>query len=347
MAGAQLVDDRVGVAAADGGGEIGDGAAEAMDAPQDDDPVADRRGGRRGVIAGGGADDVAEDGTGFDGGQLVGVTDEDQASVNTDGVDEVSHHRRRHHRRPSTITTSYGSRLVRSWRNRLPGRQPRSRCSVDAQFSNRPDRRCDVEVACWACAASSSGRLPGRGGSASWRRPCRIRLSSSRTDDPGDGRRLAGSLPPATTEQRPNGKDAARRCRSVSSAPNSSSRPPPSAPTGDRCPAGQETAGDAALLAPVAVEVKPPPQARGRFREARDRPRRAGWGRGRSVRRVGHGRSPRPALSSFRIARGVHVGQVKRERGASKRRGRRRGAPARPLPGEGRVVSRRIGASAP
>ena len=51
------------------------------------------------MFAGGGADDVAEDGSRLDGGQLVGVTDEDQAGVSTDGVDEVGHHRGRHHRR--------------------------------------------------------------------------------------------------------------------------------------------------------------------------------------------------------------------------------------------------------
>jgi hypothetical protein len=58
----------------------------------------------------------------------------------------------------STITTSYGSRFVRSCRNRLcePGRQPSSRCRVEAGSAGRsasPAARSDSDS--WATASCS------------------------------------------------------------------------------------------------------------------------------------------------------------------------------------------------
>src|SRR4051812_370890 len=55
----------------------------------------------------------------------------------------------------STITTSCGSLLARSWRKRLcePGRQPSSRCSVDALSSSSAG---SPSIRASACTASSS-----------------------------------------------------------------------------------------------------------------------------------------------------------------------------------------------
>ena len=80
-AGREHVDGGVGVAALDRRGELGDGAAEAVHVAQHDDAAGDRRRRRRCVGHEGRADDVAEHGAGLDGGQLVGVADEDQAGV--------------------------------------------------------------------------------------------------------------------------------------------------------------------------------------------------------------------------------------------------------------------------
>ncbi len=103
-------------------GQRRDAAAEAVNPLQHDDAVADR-GGRRGVgrftvdrdsgnflqrregrgthqeTVGGGADDVAEDGAGLDGGQLLRVADQDQAGVGPDRLHQLGHLRQRHHRR--------------------------------------------------------------------------------------------------------------------------------------------------------------------------------------------------------------------------------------------------------
>ncbi len=115
----------------------------------------------------------------------------------------------------STITTSYGSRLVRSWRNRLrvPGRQPSSRWRVDARQIQQSllDRRCDVEVPRFAVHGllESGGGLAGRGGErdAGERPARRIRLLVEQDHDPGDGRRLAGSGPAGDDrERRPDGR---------------------------------------------------------------------------------------------------------------------------------------------
>jgi hypothetical protein len=91
-----------------------------MDLAQDDDPVADGRAVRRrrcgDLLAGhvgqqltgwrphpeplaGRTDDVTEDGARLDGGQLLGVADEDQPGVGPHGLDEAGHHREGHHRR--------------------------------------------------------------------------------------------------------------------------------------------------------------------------------------------------------------------------------------------------------
>ena len=108
VAGAQDGERSLGVAAADGLGQVGDRAGEAVDAAEDDDPVADRDTGRRfgrghrllrdlgeararGLAhqqrVGGGADDVAEHGAGLDRRELLRVADEDQARVAADRLE--------------------------------------------------------------------------------------------------------------------------------------------------------------------------------------------------------------------------------------------------------------------
>jgi hypothetical protein len=81
------LDRRVGVAAAHGGGQLGDAAAEPVDAVEDDDPLAAGR-----------ADDVAEHGAGLDRRQLPGVADQHEPCLRPDGLDQPRHLRERHHR---------------------------------------------------------------------------------------------------------------------------------------------------------------------------------------------------------------------------------------------------------
>ena len=142
-AGLEPLDDLVGVASADGGGEGADagpsrsgslgrgrrcrprlpaglgggGGGWEFDACRGFEAVAGG-GGQAGAV-GGRADDVAEDRAGFDRGELAGVSNEDQPgsgrtdstrrAINDNETIEVS----------STITTSCGSLLARSWRKRL------------------------------------------------------------------------------------------------------------------------------------------------------------------------------------------------------------------------------------
>ena len=133
---------RVDVAAADRGGELGDGAAEAVDAAQHDDAVADRRRAARarcrrrpGRRCRRGRRRPRRRPAGRDrrrgsGGRRRRSASTSLAIIDVDTID-VS----------STMTTSYGSRFALSWRKRLrvPGRQPSRRWSVTA---DRPSSRC-------------------------------------------------------------------------------------------------------------------------------------------------------------------------------------------------------------
>ena len=47
---------------------------------------------------GGAVDEVAEDGAGLDGGELVGVADEDEPGPLAQRLEQPGHHRQRHHR---------------------------------------------------------------------------------------------------------------------------------------------------------------------------------------------------------------------------------------------------------
>ena len=89
-AGTQEPDDLVGVAHADGCGEGPDGLAEAMGRRQ----RRDARVGTRAETL----DQVGEHGSRLDGGELVGVADEDQPTLRTHRLEQPGHHRQRDHR---------------------------------------------------------------------------------------------------------------------------------------------------------------------------------------------------------------------------------------------------------
>ena len=101
----------------------------------------------------------------------------------------------------STITTSCGSRLPRSWRKRLwlPGRQPSSRCSVDAPRleQSRPLLRAQLERRGLLVDRflEPRGGLAGRRGEGDERarRSGGLGLLVEQRDDARDGRRLAGA----------------------------------------------------------------------------------------------------------------------------------------------------------
>ena len=182
----------------------------------------------------------------------------------------------------STITTSCGSRLPRSWRKRLwlPGRQPSSRCSVDAVEREQPraDLVVDVEL-----ARPRRGRPP-----RAARRPCRSARRARRAAA-ARPRRAACSAssatiratvvvlpvpgPPATTAK--PAQHARPRRRSALAAVGLRRRTGARARRrarrrrrrrGGAAASARRSAATCALLAPVAVEVE----------RAADEPQRAG-----------------------------------------------------------------------
>jgi hypothetical protein len=219
-AGAQHRDHRVGVAGADRLGERADRLAEAVEVSSGDH-------GRVSAVAKP-ATRSASTAPGLDRGELVGVADQHQpASGRTASSSraiivsetiEVS----------STTTTSCGSRLPRSWRNRvaLSGRQPSSRCSVVARSP------CSRAVGRRQVRGSLRGPPPGAG-----RRPCRsarparcgrpARPARSAAPASGHRRGLAGAGTAGEDRRPPGGRPrrrpAARRTRSGKS--RSSARP--------------------------------------------------------------------------------------------------------------------------
>ena len=169
----------------------------------------------------------------------------------------------------STITTSCGSRLPRSWRKRLwlSGRQPSSRCSVEARRPSRlgADRVADVEAsACsWTASSSRAAALPV--GAASATSGCGAPAAGACSARSATIRATVVVLPvpgpPATTVKPPRTADAhARACRPSRSAPNSRAKPACRSASSTRPPARRarraQVRGDVALLAPVAVEVQ-------------------------------------------------------------------------------------------
>ena len=170
----------------------------------------------------------------------------------------------------STITRSCGSRLPRSWRKRLwlSGRQPSRRCSVEARRSRSrrgsPGRRPGPRASLVHRLLQPRRGLAGRRGERHERRRRAggLGLLREQRDDPRDRRRLARAGTAGDDGEAPRHRRAPRAsaCRPVGSSPNSRSSPTSAAPsstppTGAPASAAQ-IGGDAALLAPVAVEVQ-------------------------------------------------------------------------------------------
>ena len=101
----------------------------------------------------------------------------------------------------STITTSWGRRLPRWWRKRLwlSGRQPRSRCRVEACAASSCARTASLDVEPGGLLVhgllQAGGRLARRRGEGDERLGVAGRrgLLGQQRDDPRDGRRLAGA----------------------------------------------------------------------------------------------------------------------------------------------------------
>ena len=88
---AQQLEGPVGVAGADGLGERSDLLPEAVRGAQPDDRAA--------LAAGVTGDEVGEDGSGLDGGELVGVTDEDEPGGRAQRLEQACGERQGEHRR--------------------------------------------------------------------------------------------------------------------------------------------------------------------------------------------------------------------------------------------------------
>ena len=290
VAGAQDGERGVGVAAADGLGQVGDRAGEAVDAAEDDDPVADRDAGRRlgrghrlprdlgeaGACrlahqqrVGGRADEVAEHGAGLDRGELLRVADEDQPRVAADRLEQPRHQRERHHRRlvddrRRRAAAGCGGRAGSGWRCR--------RASRAAGAGSTPSSRA---VAPAPARSARAPPLPRARPPPAARRPCR---SARRARRAGVGAPAASACsssrtrmrvtvvvlpvpgpPPTTARRRSTHVAAARRWRSGSSPANSRASPSASTAGVDVARglvAGEEVGGDEALVPPVAVEVE-------------------------------------------------------------------------------------------
>ena len=300
-------------------------AAEAVHPVEHDDAVADRGAGRRvdrprpvtsrepGARARRvmrrpsrrRADDVAEHRTGLDRGQLVGVADEHQPGARAArrrgaGPSATA--------RPSTSRRRRRRRTAAGWRGRggsgcgWPGRQPSSRWSVER--AEGPSS-CARIVRRGRRGRAPRRAPPPRGGPPPCRSGRRARsergggpsrgLLGEQRDDARDGRGLAGAGPagdhrePAAA-RRPRPRAAGSR---RPAAPRTSrSRPVAPARRASTCRRGGaaqrgEVGGDAALLAPVAVEVE---------RACR---------RSRSGRSAG--RRPRPRARAGAPARATHA----------------------------------------
>ena len=107
----------------------------------------------------------------------------------------------------STITTSCGSRLPRLWRKRLwlSGRQPSSRCSVEASSASSCSRTSSETSsrAASSCTARSSRSAALPVGAASATSGGVVRLLHQQRHDPGDRGRLAGARPAGDDREPP------------------------------------------------------------------------------------------------------------------------------------------------
>ena len=192
-----------------------------------------------------------------------------RASV-ADGGDELGHHRRRDHRRLVDDDHVVGQPVagVVAEAAAVPGRQPSSRCSVDAGVASRRARTSAADV---HRRAPRRGRPP-RGGPRPCRSERRGRRAAGGGPPPWPARRAGRrSAPPSSScrcparrrRRRTRGRTAvaaAARWSVVAPGPNSRSSPAASTAVVDRRGrgrrAGGEAGGDRQLLAPVAVEVQ-------------------------------------------------------------------------------------------
>ena len=243
---------RIGVAPADRLGELGDPAAEAVHASQDDDPVADGR--SRSTAA---PDGVRVDGAGDPqlragcrsaaarrpdrrcrraprrprSSQLPGVADQHQPGVGAQRLDQPGHERQRHHRRLVDDHDVVGQPADGGRDGsgcRLPGRHPSRRCSVDA----------------WSASSvlADAGRRrasPPRAWTASSRRAAALPVGAARA--------TSGGGAPAPAPARRAGRRSAPRsssCRCPGRRPRprtgAARRRRPPAPGGRRSRAGEQ-----------------------------------------------------------------------------------------------------------
>ena len=348
MAGAQDGEGGLGVAAADGLGQLGDRAGEAVDAAEDDDPVADRDAGRwlgRGHRL---PRDLGEAGS---------------ARARASAARRRRGRRgRRARRRPRPRRVASGRRRGSAARRGAPPRVGAPSCESDiidvsstiddvvrqlvardragigwrfrragraaggasTRFvSSSRARSCSLSSSADAssCTASSSraaafpvGAARATSGvgapaaSACSSRRTRMRVTVVVLPVPGP--------PPTTARRRSTHVAAARRWRSGSSPSNSRARPSASTAGVDVARglvAGEEVGGDEALVPPVAVEVerRADEPERSLVCGRPRRPRRAGSRRGRRSRP----RVPATAAPAGRPASSRSVTAVARDRG--------------------------------
>ena len=169
----------------------------------------------------------------------------------------------------STITTSCGSRLPRSWRKRLwlPGRQPSSRWSVEASSASRRARIAGSTsrraASPWTASSSRAAALPVGAASATsgGRRPRRApaRRAARRSGRPSSSCRCPGR------RRRPRAGGAPRGGGLLLPGVGRLAPEQPREPVGEHVHAhaaverrrrAREVGGDLLLLAPVAVEVE-------------------------------------------------------------------------------------------
>ena len=257
----------------------------------------------------------------------------------------------------STTTTSWGSRLSRSCRNRtlLSGRQPSSRCSVDGPEVAEPlavgrrESRRRSRPATASCSRAAALPVGAVSAIRSGRRRRRSACSASSASRPATVVVLPVPGPPVSTVVHCAGGVPGGSALLVVPRPGKTraerrpARPPSSTSGGRPAEPGDEVVADLLLLAPVAVEVEqaarragaPAAPTSGLAATAASQavgigPRQLDLGlvleRQRRRRSAGRGR-PSPADGADRERHGEQrplVGLARRSHRAAARRGRRR-----------------------
>ena len=253
-------------------------------------------------------DDVAQDGSDLDRGELVRVADEHELGVVADRLDEPHHQRKRHHRGlidDHQVMGEAVARVVAEAPAGKPAEQPVDRRGAHAAA----DRLLQ------SCRGLAGRARTGRSAAAALRPP--LRAPRSATTIRATVVVLPVPGPPAiTARSRSSATAAAVRCSANSSAGNAARI---ASPSSARSPMSarmrflaEQRCGEALLLAPVAVEVepradepqrgrsqphRPPTKRRARRASARRRP-------GRARRTRGPGARPRPSARRSAAPRG-------------------------------------------